>query len=320
MKTRQLFLPRPLRLLHKKSRMALVRWNKHLLNFALRVGFPGWIAQDLASRQISGMALRLKKGTLLVATPKALLRYASNEKAVNRLRRELEGWQRMGAAGFGTLIPRSMEMRNISPERAILSSEMLSPIPREEHMPYMLPVVRVLHARADVRTEQDLPGSVEGGLALARQVLGGELPASFMTEAELAGCFRQPLRRGYSHADLHWRNVMRRREEPVLVDLKKCSDNRVLALDILNMACQTMATLHGGNVLSQSFRGQSSNWSEPALAELITLVDLPRAHWGPLYVLHALGLHALRHGGTPNAASAALFRKLLNRDWRLRSS
>lgn len=310
MKIRQLFLPRPLRVLFKKGRRAGVQVRGAVLTAGLRAGFPRWVACDLARQGLSGRIVVAKQGVLGVITPSAYLRYATTAKARLRLTEEAANWQRMREQGFGDIIARFADSREL-PEGMVLAMEPLAPIAKEGHTRMMLPLVRRLVAASVPQHHAELPSSIAAGLDLAHE-LGSLPPAS---ETELRAAFADPLRTGHSHQDLHWRNVLHRRGEPVLIDLKKCQPGRLLCLDLLNMACLSLAARTGGNVLSLAHEAHRAGWNDPDLAPLLALVDLPRAVWGPAYVLHLSGIYRLGRKAEPGWAEDVLFRRILEQDW-----
>jgi hypothetical protein len=314
MKIRQLFLPRPLRVLFKKGRRAGVHARSVAMTLRLRAGFPRWVAAHLARRGLRGRVVVAKQGVLGVLTPGEYLRFTQGPKARARLLEEVENWSRMAEAGFADIIPRFMQLQDL-PEGLVLATEPLLPIAREGHVGTMLPLVRRLATAATPLMHHGLPETVEEGLRFASEA-GAARDESFISEDELRAAFARPLLTGLSHQDLHWRNVLQRNGEPVLVDLKKCEPGRLLCLDILNMACLSLAARTGGNVVSQAYAAQRRGWDDAELAPVLALVDLPRRAWGPAYFLHVAGLYRLRRQGKSGWGEEVLFRRVMEQDWR----
>ena len=229
MKIRQLFLPRTVRMLFKKSRWAGVSMRARVLTWGLHLGLPRWVAKHVAARGGSGRVVVSKQGVMGIVTAQEYLRFTREEKARHRLREEFESWQLMRRSGFADLIARFMELREL-PEGLVLAAEPLWPIGKEARHNYMLPVAQRFAAAANPLPHEALPPTIAAGLSLARMAMGGALPENFATESELAEAFRKPLLTGFSHQDLHWRNVLDRDGRPVLIDLKKCQPGRILAL------------------------------------------------------------------------------------------
>ncbi len=200
-------------------------------------------------------------------------------------------------------------------DRVILASELLASIPKDERSRYMFPIVEKLVAAASPIRHENLPPTILAGLQFAHQVQGAALPEKFISERELGTIFSKPLRTGLSHQDLHWRNVMRRGCEPILIDLRKCRTGRIIALDILNMACLSMATQQRANIVQQAYTAHQKDWNNPELRAMLDLVDLPRQSWGPVYALHVIGQYATKRRWAPKPTSGVLFRWLLSLDW-----
>jgi hypothetical protein len=310
MNTRQLFLPRPFRILFKKGRRIGARIRASLLTLKLNAGFPYWIAAYLSEQALSGSVVLSKQGVLGILTSKQYLRFAQSPKARKRLKQEIEGWRSMRAAGHGDMVVRFMEAHEL-PEGLVISAEPLSPVSAEQHLQVIFPIVRRLAAAATPRTPEKLPESIIAGLAFAKDV-GADLVRNFVAEEELQAAFSQPLLTGHFHKDLHWCNVLHRNGEPVLIDLKKCQPDRLLCLDIINIACMSLTATTGANVVSLAYDAHRRGWSDLELAPLLSLVDLPRTLWGPAYVLHTAGLYRLKRSAW---GEEVLFRRILQQDW-----
>ncbi len=287
-----------------------VRSRAVVLTLRLRAGFPRWVARELAAQGLRGRVVVAKQGVLGVITPAAYLRFTDAPKAKARLADEVANWRRLHDAGFGDIIARFMEIRELE-HGMVVSVEPLAPIEKESHLEMMAPLVRRLAAASAPAAPEKLPDSIAAGLALAREIGVANLP-----EGALLDAFSRPLLTGYSHQDLHWRNVLQRKGEPVLIDLKKCQAGRLLCLDILNMACLSLAATNGANVVSQAHEAHRRGWRDADLAPILSLVDLPRSLWGPAYVLHVAGLYRLRQKGATAWGEEMLFRRALEQDWR----
>ena len=268
------------------------------------------MARELAAQGLRGRVVVAKQGVLGIITPVAYLRFTQSAKAINRLADEVMNWRRLNEAGFGDIIARFMDIRELE-HGTVVSVEPLAPIAKDNHLEMMLPLVRRLAAAAAPVPRQELPDGIAAGLALAREIGISDLP-----EQELRDAFSSPLLTGISHQDLHWRNVLHRNGEPVLIDLKKCQPGRLLSLDILNMACLSRAATNGANVVAQAHEAHRRGWSDAKLAPILSLVDLPRNLWGPAYVLHVAGQYRLRQQGASAWAEEMLFRRALEKDWR----
>jgi len=314
MNARQLFLPRPLRIIFKKGRRVRARVRGSWLTLKLKAGYPKWIAAYLAEQGLSGKVVVAKQGVLGVLTPQQYLRFTNTPKARKRLGQEMEGWTRLRAAGYADIIAGFMESRELA-DGLVVSAEPLSPISEENHLQIMLPLARRLVDAAAPRVPEKLPESISAGLTFAREV-GVHLFGSPAAEQEFEAAFSRPLLTGYSHRDLHWRNVLHRKGQPVLIDLKKCQPDRLLCLDILNLACLSLAAVNGANVVTQAHEAHQRGWRDADLQPFLSLVDLPRSFWGPAYMLHVAGLYRLNRQ-SPSWSTDMLFRQVLQRDWRV---
>lgn len=312
MNARQLFLPRPLRILFKRGRRIRARMRGHWLTLKLKAGHPRWVASHLAELGEPGRVVVAKQGVLGVLTPQRYLRFTQVPKSRMRLEREFEGWTRMKAAGYGDILVRFMNVNEL-PEGLVVATEPLSTIDERQHLEIMLPLVQRLVSGATPKVPEKLPASIAAGLDYAREA-GIDLAAHHIDEAALRQAFSRPLLTGYSHRDLHWRNVLQRDGQPVLIDLKKCEPDRLLCFDILNMACLSLAATNGANVATQAHEAHLRNWDDPELQPILSLVDLPRALWGPAFTLHVAGLFRLKTQSS-SWGTDVLLRQVLQRDW-----
>jgi hypothetical protein len=313
MNARQLFLPRPLRILFKRGRRIRARMRGHWLTLKLEAGHPRWVASYLAELGVPGRVVVEKQGVLGVLTPQQYLRFTELPKSRMRLEREVEGWTRMKAAGYGDILVSFMDVRNV-PEGLVVATEPLAAIDEKRHLETMLPLVQRLVRGAAPKAPEKLPDSIAAGLDFAREA-GIDLAAHHIDEADVRQAFSRSLLTGYSHRDLHWRNVLQRNGKPVLIDLKKCEPDRLLCFDILNMVCLSLAATDGANVATQAYEAHLRNWNDPALQPFLDLVDLPRSLWGPAFTLHVAGLFRLK-AQSSSWGTDVLLRQVLQRDWR----
>ncbi|HXV24969.1 MAG TPA: hypothetical protein VED46_11995 [Alphaproteobacteria bacterium] len=315
---KQIVAPRRLRLGLKWSRRLRAVLFRPALTGLLALGLPRPMAAYLRARGARGRVVLYKQGILSVAAGQRFLRYASSRGGNAKLQREFNIWGRMREMGLGPILARDILLRQFGPN-LLLDAELLYPIALAEQMAMSLPIVHALAGAARPTSRQQLPASIDAGLRFVRLVSGGTLPGSFASEEAIRAAFGQPLRTGVSHCDLHHLNVMRDSSgRPVLIDLKSCAYEQVLALDLLNFACRYLTARNRQNLVENAFALQRCGWRLPAIEPLLTLIDLPRALWGPITTLHIVGRFASKgkSGAAPNPILGALLQRLFSRDWR----
>lgn len=319
---KQALLPRRVGLARKraKRRFATVRcWAASVLFAA---GRPTSLAAYLRKHELPAKVVGQKQHILYLATEDRFLRYARRPRAVAKLRRELAGWEALKAQGLGQILPRTLRLEALGPG-ILLESERLRPVTFGEQLAATIPIIAALADRARPAVAGALPPTVESGLALARSVAGGSLPATFADEPAIRAAFARPLRIGPSHQDLHGANVMRDEDgRSVLIDLKSYGADRVLAIDVLTFACKYLAAREGFNLVDQAFAAQRRGWEIRELAPVLAFIDLPRQLWGPIFVLYCFGRMASKssRAQNPNAVMGRLLANLLARDWRLNAA
>lgn len=316
MNWKQLLLPRAVHSAFKRGRRAKTALAKPWLTMRLRLGRPAPMARFLGQSGKDSQVVRSKQGILYVVSGPRFLRFAGEPRAVAKLEREYAMWQLLRAEGLAAILPDTMDLHEV-PGGKILESGRLRPITREEHAAVTLPIVEALLAKAHPEVPGGLPATIAAGLDFARQICGGALPASFVRENDIRDAFARPLMTGISHKDLHYRNVMRDEAgRPVLIDLKSCAPQRIVAVDLLAFACKYLQAQGRQTLVDAAFAGQQGDWRLPELAPILALVDLPRPLWGQIFLLQLIGLHAEKRGDDTNSLSRTLFQRILGKDWR----
>ncbi len=315
---KQIVAPRPLRMGLKWTQRRKIALLRPVLTGLLALGLPRPLAGYLRARGQRGRVVLYKQGILSLVAGGRFLRYASSRGGTAKLQREFDTWHRMREMGLGPILARDVLLRQFG-SNLLLDTELLHPIGLAEQMAISLPIVHALAGAARPALRQQLPTSIDAGLRLARLVSGGPLPGSFASEEAIRSAFAQPLRTGVSHRDLHYHNVMRDSNgRPVLIDLKSCASEQVLALDLLNFACRYLTVRNRQNLVENAFALQRCGWRLPAIEPVLSLIDLPRGLWGPITALHIVGQFAAKGkiASPPNPILGGLLRRMLSRDWR----
>ncbi len=315
---KQIVAPRRLRSGLKWARRSKAALLGPALTGLIALGLPRPLAGYLRRCGARGRVVLYKQGIVSVIAGRRFLRFARRQGGKAKLQREFDAWCRLGELGLDPILPRSVLLHRLG-SALLLDAGLLFPIGLAEQMAMSLPVVHALAGAARPALHGRLPATVDAGLRFSRLVSGGALPESFASEDAIREAFARPLRTGISHRDLHLRNVMRDAEDrPVLIDLKSCAHEQILALDLLNFACKYLSVRNQRNVVENAFALQRRGWRLPAIEPVLALIDLPRSLWGPIFTLHAVGQVASK-GEADDAVNPILGRlllRLLSRDWR----
>lgn len=318
MNWKQLLFPRAVHSAFKRARRAKTALAKPWLTAQLRLGRPAPLARYLGALRHGSQVVRKKQGIVYAVAGDRFVRFAAGPRAMAKLGREYDMWQTLRREGLAAILPHSLALHDV-PGGKILESDRLRPIAKEEHAAVALPIVQALLSKARPAVPSGLPATIEAGLAFARQVSGGALPQSFASESDIRDAFARPLMTGISHKDLHYRNVMRDDQgKPVLIDLKSCEPERVVAIDLLALACKNLQAQGKQTLVDAAFAAQQRSWRVNELEPILALVDLPQPLWGQIYLLNVIGLHATKRKGGEGVDpfSRALFLRILAKDWR----
>ena len=296
-------MPREVRVRHKRARVLKRRLRRRWAGLLLAGGWPPTLSRHLRQRELTGRVCLHKQGILSVAAGEFFLRYTRRPKSASKLEKEYAAWLSTRRGGFELIVPKSMRLHRLT-AGLILESELLEAIDLHEQLATTLPIIDTIIAAASPETPPSIPATIEAALRFAKgQPMGKALDE---LEDEIRAAFSQPLLTGLSHQDLHFRNVMRDRDgRPVLIDLKSCVDEQILALDLLGFVCKYRASRDGYNLVDQALDGHDRDWRWPELASVLDRVDLPRRLWGPIVALHTVG-RVLEQGGGGQADSAAI--------------
>jgi hypothetical protein len=316
MNWKQLFFPQTVHSIFKHARRFKVAFMKPWLTLLLQLGWPRPVARYLGSARFRCKVVRSKHGVLRVEAGDRFLRFAEGAGAIKKLELEYSMWQALGERDLSGVLPRSMAIHEGEGVR-VLETDLLLPIQKEDHVSVVLPIVRTFVAAAQPLVHGKLPATVEAGLQLARVVCDGKLPEAFAPEDEIRHSLADPLATGIFHQDLHYRNVMQDADgRSVLIDLKSCAHDRIVAIDLLVIACKYLQAKGRQTMLDAAYSGQRQGWSMPELEPILALVDLPRHLWGQILILHFIGLHALKRGPQDiHPLFRKLLRRILERDW-----
>jgi hypothetical protein len=303
----------------KRGRRLRAAATRPVLTLMLFAGWPSPVSDYLGQRRFGARLYLYKQGIWSYIVGGRFIRFASHPRAANKLQLEYSMWSQLRELGLEAVLPRSVEFHAEKGSK-ILETDLLSPISTEEHVAVTLPIMKELVAAAKPVVHNSMPETISAGLRLGGIISEGTLPDSFANEAQIRECFVQPLLTGASHRDLHFLNVMRDVDgRPVLIDLKSCGLNRVLAIDLLNFACKYLQARSRQNYLDVAFEVHQPDWYVPELVPVMALVDLPRPLWGQILVLHGMGLHALKLR-SPDAVGMHIqrpLRRILARDWKV---
>jgi len=301
----------------KRARLLKRAVVRPCLTLLLRLGWPRTLAEYLGSRRFHGRVFLYRQGILSVAASDRFVRFATEQRPMDKLHREYSMWRLLREHGLERIVVRTMTFQACANGK-VLETDLLRPVPREEQVAVTMPIVHALMAAAKPTVHKGMPATVEAGLQLARVIAEGALPSSFASEAEIRNSFAQELMTGISHRDIHSRNIMRDVDgRPVLIDLKSCEVNRVVSLDLIIFACKYRQVRRLENLVESAFLLQQQGWRVTELEPVLDLVDLPRPFWAQIFVLHFMGLQALKLDSLDNVNP--LFRKLffriLSRNW-----
>jgi hypothetical protein len=259
-----------------------------------------------------------KQQVLSARCGRQFLRYATRPKGMRIIEAEYGNWLLLKAADLGHIAPRTMRLTRLG-GGLVLTTDVLETIPRDsdEATAALDRVIRALIARCG-QVVPGLPPSVAEGLTLARHLAGGSLPAWLGPEEEIRAAFERPLRVGFFHGDLHSRNVMRNEDgRPVLVDLKSCGPERIVALDLLRLAVGRYPDDLRTGPVGKIAKAEAAGWDLPAVQPFLQHIDLPAKLWGRAYALHVLGSVAgkpsRRSGGVRNPRQNPLLGAMLAR-------
>jgi hypothetical protein len=317
MNWKQLLFPRPVRAFYKTAR---VTKNKIVSRFLTRLLFMGWphaLSSYLGSRCTKAQVFLYKQGIFSVFVGDRFLRFASGASG-QKLQREYTSWQQLRDKGLASILPRSMELRTEG-SGTILETDRLWPIDKEDQLNVTLPIIRELVARARP-APCGIPTTVDAGLRFAKTLGGGSLPRTFADEDEIRDCFARDLLCGPTHQDLHFRNVMLESTgRPVLIDLKSCQLNHPLSISLLTFVCKYFQTRDGRNTIEIAYTAQQRDWRFPKLDPVLSLIDVDRHLWGPLYLLHSIGGWAQKGNRIQNHPSiyGKLVLRILSRNWQM---
>lgn len=317
MNWKQLLFPPAVHSAFKHARRAKTALVKPWLTLRLRLGWPGPLARFLGPLRYNSQVIRNKQGILYVTAGGRFVRYSAEPRGRAKLDREFAMWRLLTEKGLAGIAPTAMALHDVA-DGNILESERLQPIAKKDHAAVTLPIVEALLAHAHPVLPGSLPPTIEAGLAFVRLICGGELPSSFARESEIRDAFARPLMTGISHKDLHYRNVMwDAAERPVLIDLKSCEPDRIVAIDLLVLACKFLQAHGRQTMVDAAFAGQQLGWRVSALRPVLALIDLPRPLWGQIVLLHLIGLNAAKRKDAEevNPLSRALFLRILGKDW-----
>jgi hypothetical protein len=248
---------------------------------------------DLATFLDEGSAdvhvLRSKQHVLSGRGGTKFLRYSHHRKGIRSIEREYANWRLMQEFGLDHIAPKEMQLVRLA-DGVVLISEILEEIHSCDARSALEEIVISLTKQC-IYAIPGLPVTVETGLDLMHHLTGKELER----EEEVKACFEQPLWVGFFHGDLHDRNVMRGRYgQPVLIDLKSCGLDRIVALDLLRFAVGRYPDDLTTNPAWKIVRIHATDWDLPMIQPFLQYIDLPRRLWGQIYLLHLLGSVALK--------------------------
>ena len=105
----------------------------------------------------------------------------------------------------------------------------------------------------------------------------------------------------------------------ILIDLRSCAFDQVLAFDLLTFACKYVGARNYRSVIDNAFLLQQRGWDVPELAPVLALIDLPKPLWGPIVTLHALGQIELEkpRRAASDTVVAKLMQRSLSRPWQV---
>jgi len=259
-----LLLPRPMRKLNtswrrRKAAALGAVLSRQLSSRDPRFAFP---LSPSGLRDLSGLlgggglavsAARYKQRILSFACEDVFVRYSRHRGGVRRLGQEYRSWTTMRALGLEGISPPSMLLRQLE-GGVVLCTERLEEFPCADDLSPFEHVIPPLVSAAG-HAVPGLPATLRRGFEILGHVNAGRLPAGFLPEEEIRSHFERPLRVGFFHGDLHIGNVMRAEDgRTVLIDLKSCEEDRVVALDVLHFVVRHWPEDAGYNRNSRAVR------------------------------------------------------------------
>lgn len=317
MKWKQLVLPRYLYRIYKLGRLWKNQAKLPWLTMLLRFGRPLPLARQLGNDRTQARVVLHKQGIWSIVAGERFIRYTTKPKSVGKLQREHAMWRLLRERGLADVTQPSIVIAECGPGMAI-ETGLLRQISMDDQVAMTVPIMRALMAAARPAVPRVLPPTVEAGIRRGRQACGGELPASFASENAIRDCFARPLRIGMSHQDLHLYNVMQDADgKPILIDLKSCDADRIVSIDILVFAGKYIQARRFDNLLECVFWAQQKDWRIDDLEPALALLDLPRAYWSHILMLHLMGAGPAGADESleMNPLSRQLYQRMLSRDW-----
>lgn len=318
MKWKQLILPRHLYRIYKLGRLWKNQAKLPWLTMLLRFGQPSPLARQLGTDRRQARVILHKQGIWSIAAGARFIRYTTKPKSVVKLQKEHAMWHLLRERGLTDMVHPSIVLSTCG-RGVALETGLLRQIGMDDQVAMTVPIMRALMAAARPALPEALPPTVEAGIRLGRQACGGELPASFAPESAIRDCFARQLRIGVSHQDLHVYNVMQDAGgKPILIDLKSCDVDRIVSIDILMFAGKYIQARMFDNLLECVFSAQQRGWRVAELEPALALIDLPRAYWSHILILHLMGVGSAGTDGNQkeiSSISRQLYQRILSRDW-----
>lgn len=318
MKWKQLILPRHLYRIYKLGRLWKNQAKLPWLTMLLRFGRPLPLARQLGSDRPQARVILHKQGIWSIVAGARFIRYTTKPKSVAKLQKEHAMWCLLREHGLADMVQPSIRLSTCG-QGVALETGLLRQIGMDDQVEMTVPIMRALMAAAKLAVPDALPPTVEAGIRLGRQACGGELPASFAPESAIRDCFARQLRIGVSHQDLHVYNVMQDvGGKPILIDLKSCDVDRIVSIDILMFAGKYIQARMFDNLLECVFSAQQRGWRVAELEPALALIDLPRAYWSHILILHLMGVGSADTQGSEqeiSPISRQLYQRMLSRDW-----
>lgn len=318
MKWKQFILPRHLYRIYKLGRLWKNQAKLPWLTMLLRFGRPSPLARQLGTDRRQARVILHKQGIWSIAAGARFIRYTTKPKSVAKLQKEHAMWHLLRERGLTDMVQPSIVLSTCG-RGVALETGMLRQIEMDDQVAMTVPIMRALMAAAKPTIPGALPPTVEAGIRLGRLACGGELPASFASESAIRDCFARQLRIGVSHQDLHVYNVMQDAGgKPILIDLKSCDVDRIVSIDILMFAGKYIQARMFDNLLECVFSAQQRGWRVAELEPALALIDLPRAYWSHILILHLMGVGSAGTDGNQkeiSSISRQLYQRILSRDW-----
>lgn len=322
MKWKQLVLPRHFYRIYKLGRLWKNQAKLPWLTTLLRSGRPLPLARQLGADRARARVILHKQGIWSIAAGERFIRYTAKPKSMAKLRREHAMWRLLRERGLADIVQPAIGLSACG-RGVALETGLLRQIGMDDQVAMTVPIMRALMAAAKPTIPGALPPTVEAGIRLGRLACGGELPASFASESAIRDCFARQLRIGVSHQDLHVYNVMQDAGgKPILIDLKSCDVDRIVSIDILMFAGKYIQARMFDNLLECVFSAQQQGWRMAELEPALALIDLPRAYWSHILILHLMGAGSADTDGSEqeiSPISRQLYQRMLSRDWSARN-